>query len=612
MNIENSRQSALEAMDVFMSAAGQPDSLRVSKSGELTVTNGLVTLFNRAVSKLRSRIDQDYKPTDWHAKAREAVLDKLAREVSMFSDGTRREDVQILDQLITNVSSSAPSSRPDTWRIRFAEEIAELKNAHIDDPLISALEKIDFFGQPGNRALFPHVRKHLAGEGSLPKALEMGLSSYLTKDRGLKQETAENASKNLAKVMIKYGSDVHEAIDIGCKAGRMILDGKVEGKSESVLEQAYLQVHHGMSLDEATKICNELRREKKTVADALEEVKLMAMHGMPFDLAQAVIALGSSLAKEPALESLTKAQKIEIAWLRLSEDLAPEEAILVSLQAGGGEGEFTVARAQMLRAQVAPLRQHIEALISKALPAGWAERWNSSANGAQQLIDTTHLTRYFLRYLKDSLSEGDIDAKSGLATKFLADAGRSYFKFGSGPAAKKVLTDSDKAIAALEDFEPDPKIRESLSRALFQAGGNGLVAAYTTQLKTNSGENFAIMTVDVDEEKSLNPTFWISVQRTDENKIRVGYTIYLKHFSIGNLDLKHPIRINDRFNRTDKANENDFTGYSQGVIEFDPEQLRKGILDPQPVGEVKLTMIVEPDRRSIVRNMIRDNFEVYL
>ena len=612
MNIDKSRQSAFEAMDVFMSAAGQPDSLRISKSGELTVTNGLVTLFNRAVSKLRRRIDQDYKPIDWHAKAREAVLNKLAKEVSMFSDGTRREDVQILDKLIADVSASAQSSRPDTWRIRFAQEIAALKNAHIDDPLISALEKIDFFGQPGNRVLFPHVRKHLAGEGSLPKALEMGLKSYLTKDRGLKRETAGNASKNLAKVMIEYGSDVHEAIDIACKAGSTILDKKIDTNNESVLQQAYLQVHHGISLDEATKICNELRREKKTVANALEEVKLMARHGMPFDLAQAIVALGSSLSKESDLESLTKAQKIEIAWLRLSEDVAPEEAILISLQAGGDEGEFTLARAKTLRALVAPLREHIEALISKVLPAGWPEDWNSSANGAKQLVDTTHLTRYFFKYLKDSLSEGGIDTKSGLATKFLADAGRTHFKFGSGPAAKKVHTDSDEAITALKDFEPDPKIRESLSRALFQAGGNGLVAAYTEQLKTNAGKNFGIMTVDVDEEKSLNPTFWISVQRTDENKIRVGYTIYLKHFSIDNPDLTHPIRINDRFNRTDKANESDFTGYSQGAIEFDPEQLRKGIIDPQPFGEVKLTMIVEPDRGSIVRNMIKQNFGIYL
>ena len=603
-----SRQSAVEAMDAYFTGIHQSESLRVSKSGTVAVRAPIVTLFNRAVSQLKSKFDKDYKPTDWQAKARETVLDKLAKEASLFSHGIRREDMQILDQLISKLTASITPGRPDAWRKRFTEEIAALK----DKQLAAALEKIAFFGQPGNAALFPHVRNHLSGEGSLKQALEMGLKSYLTKDRGLKQTTADNASRKLAKVMADYGSNVHEAIDIVGKAGRMVLSHDIEGKHTSALPLAYLQVRYGIALDEAKKINKELLRENKTIGDVREEVKLMATHQMPFDLAQAVVGLGSSLAEVPALKDLTMTQKIEIAWLRLCEDVSPEEAILISLQAGRGRNEFTIARAHLLKELTVQLRKHTEELISKVLPAGWPEGWNPSANGAQQLIDTTHLTRYFLKYLKDSLKEGDIDTQLGLAKKFLTDAGRTRFKFGSGPDATKIHRDSNKAITALEEFEPDPKIRESLSRALFQAGGNGLVAAYTRQLKTSAGQDFAIMTIDVDDEKSLTPTFWISVQRTNDNKIRVGYTIYLKHFSIDNPDLTHPIRINERFNRSDQASESDFTGCSEAVVEFDPEQLREGILDPQPVEDIKLTMIIEPDKNSIVRNMIQHDFEIYL
>lgn len=336
MKIDHSRQSAVEALDAFLSAAHQPDALRVSKSGEVQVTNGAVTLFNRAVNTLRSTFDKDYKPTDWHASARSAVIDKLAKEVSMFGEGMRRDDMKILDKLVSRISDPAQPGRPSSWRVRFTEEIAALKETHTADPLVSALEMIDFFGQRGNATIFPHVRKHLAGEGSLPQALEMGLKSYVKNDRGLDQATADNGARTLTKIMINYRSNVYEAIDIAGCAGRMIIDGSIAGQHMPALPLAYLRVHHGLSLDMARQVYGEVHSAGKTVAEARNAIPLMLTYDLPFKEANEAASLAASMGDDTELQTMSVAQKAEIAWLRLHAGKSPNEAKLISLSRPDG------------------------------------------------------------------------------------------------------------------------------------------------------------------------------------------------------------------------------------------------------------------------------------
>ncbi len=607
MKIENSRQSAVEAMDAFLSAAHQPDALRVSKSGEVQVTNGAVTLFNRAVDKLRSTFDKDYKPTDWQARARSAVVDKLAKEVSMFGEGMRRDDMKILDKLVSRISDPAQPGRPSSWRARFTEEIAALKETHTADPLASALEKIDFFGQPGNAALFPHVRKHLAGEASLPQALEKGLKSYLKQDRGLDQATADKGARALTKVMLNYGSHVHEAIDIVGSAGRMDIDSSVGPLKMPSLPLAYLRVHHGLSLDRAREVFREVHAAGKTVATARDTIQLMVTHDLHFDEANAIVGLAGSMGTDPELQALSVAQRTEIAWLRLHEDKSPEEAPLISLLAGRLDGRTWVRRDALLAQVGTHLQRTIDEAIGAALPAGWPNEWEALADGSRRLTNTAAFRKDYLGFLQDSLKEGHINKAMGVASVFVKDAQRTHFRFGTGPSAVKVELDENKAIEVLTSFEPDPAIRQSLSRALFQAGGNGLVAAIHTSLAQAAGSQFSILSLDPDnDEQKANSRFWISVQRTEEGKLRVGYTMYFKHFTLQDLEHDQRMRINGRFDSSTPANETDHTARATAVIEFDPEQLRQGIIEPELVREPELRLTIEPDHRSIMHAMLRD------
>lgn len=607
MNIEKSRQSAVEAMDALLSAAHQPDALRVSKSGKVQVTNGVVTLFNRAVDKLRTTFDKDYKPTDWQAKARSAVLDKLAREVSTFSGGTSRADMQILDKLVAKISDPAQPGHASSWRVRFTEEIAALKETHTADPLASALEKIDFFGQPGNAAVFPHVRKHLAGEASLPQALEKGLKSYLKQDRGLDQATADKGSRTLTKVMLNYGSNVHEAIDIVGSAGRMVIDSSVGQLDMPSLPLAYLRVHHGLPMDKARQVYGEVHLAGKAVAGSREAIQLMLTHDLPFDKADAIVELAASMGKDEELKSLSLAQRTEIAWLQVQDGKSPEEASLTSVLAGRLEGR-TWARRDTLLAQVGThLQRTIDAAITAALPAGWPNAWEALPDGSRRLTHTAAFRKDYLSFLQDSLKEGHIDKDRGVASVFVKDAQRTHFRFGTGPSAVKVKLDESKALEALTAFEPDPAIRQSLSRALFQAGGNGLVAAIHTSLAQVAESQFSILSLDPDnDEQKANARFWVSVQRTEEGKLRVGYTMYFKHFTLQDLENNQRMRINGRFDSSTPANETDHTARATAVIEFDPEQLRQGLIEPELVREPELRLTIEPDRSSIMHAMLRD------
>lgn len=609
MNIEKSRQSAVEAMDAFLSAAHQPDTLRVSKSGKVQVTSGVVTLFNRAVDKLRTTFDKGYKPTDWQARARSAVLDKLAKEVSMFGEGMSGADMHILDKLLSRISDPARSGHASSWRARFTEEIAALKETHTADPLASALEKIDFFGQRGNAAVFPHVRKHLAGEASLPQALEKGLKSYLKQDRGLDQATADKGARTLTKVMLNYGSNVHEAIDIVGSAGRMVIDSSVGQLDMPSLPLAYLRVHHGLPMDKARQVYGELHAAGKTVAEARNAIPLMLAFDLPFKEANAAAGLAASMGDDTELQTMSVAQKAEIAWLQLHAGKSLNEAKLISLSAGRMDGGTPVRRDALLTQIGADLQRTINETTDAALPIGWPNQWEALPDGSRRLTDTAAFKKDYLDFLLGSLKEGDIDNDLGVASVFVKDAQRTHFCFGTGNSAVTATPAENKALQLLTDFEPDPATRQSLSRALFQGGGNGLAAAINTSLKAAGQALFSILSFDPNNDRQdARASFWISVQRTDEGKLRVGYTTYFKHFTLQDSNQGRDVQINGAFDSSTPATETDHTARATAVIEFDPEQLRQGIIDPQLVGEPELQMKIEPDFDSTARVMLKARF----
>ena len=243
--------------------------------------------------------------------------------------------------------------------------------------------------------------------------------------------------------------------------------------------------------------------------------------------------------------------------------------------------------------------------FSEALPSGWPDQWEAMPDGSRRLAHTEAFSKEFLSFLKDSFKEGSIDPQSGLSTKFLADAGRTHFRFGIGPDATEVDTDASKAIKILTQFVPDPTIRQSLSRCLFQGGGNGLKGSMALSLAAPNNPFFSIFELDPDTGSGeANSTTTISLQVTEEGKIRVGYTVYMNHFSLGETATGRTIKINSGYDSSTPASATNHTAVARGLVEFDMEQLRQGIIDPVLVRDPELRLTIEPDRPRLLLTML--------
>jgi hypothetical protein len=218
---------------------------------------------------------------------------------------------------------------------------------------------------------------------------------------------------------------------------------------------------------------------------------------------------------------------------------------------------------------------------------------------------------HFMDFFQGSLDDCTIDEKQGLSEKFIKDVGRSKFKFGSGDTSVTVSTDPIKAMGAFEAFAPDDMVRQTLSRALFQAGGNGLEYAMGLGLAGPGKDLFSIFSVDPENEKmNASPDYWMSLQHTEDGKIRVGYTLYMKHFRLVNTNTGDLLPINSRYNSSTPATDKDHTARAIVVIEFDYAQLSKGISEPKWVRPPELRLTIEPDHETIMKKKFENKLKM--
>jgi hypothetical protein len=154
-------------------------------------------------------------------------------------------------------------------------------------------------------------------------------------------------------------------------------------------------------------------------------------------------------------------------------------------------------------------------------------------------------------------------------------------------------------------------VRQTLSKALYQAGGNSLTGAMSTGLAGPEKEFFSILPANPKNEKpKVSPNCWISLQHTEDGKIRVGYTLYMKHFSLMKPNTDDLLPINSRYNSSTPTTDKDHTARAIAVIEFDYAQLSKGILEPKLVRPPELRLTIEPDHETIMTKMFENKLDM--
>ena len=232
------------------------------------------------------------------------------------------------------------------------------------------------------------------------------------------------------------------------------------------------------------------------------------------------------------------------------------------------------------------------------------------SDGSRRLKNTSNFATQFMDFFQRSLNECTIDEQQGLSKEFITDVGRSKFKFGSGDTSLTVSTDRTKAMNALESFAPDRMVRQTLSKALFQLGGNGLEYAMRLGLAGPGKDQFSIFSLDPEnEKKSASSGCWISLQHTEDGRVRIGYSLYMKHFTLMNMNTGDLLPINARYNSSTPATDKDHTARAIAVVEFDYAQLSKGILEPQWVRPPELRLTIEPDHESLLKGMVENKLK---
>jgi hypothetical protein len=604
-----STQTAMQAMEIYHSAVDKPEALRVTKTGKIELVSGATVLFNRLARAINPKININDATTHWHEKARAAIFQKLTREIALVTDTVSKKDSQILYSALKCVTDKNSKNTNANWLDQLHREIALHGQKENIGSLAEAIKNISLLGKPENAALYPYVQKQLRAGYNFSEALKGGLINFLEKEHGMQSNSAKNAANTMHHLMLTYDSPVAEALFITSRAGQMVLKNELNGQKLPPLPLAYLQIHHELSLEASINIYKAVQNADKTVADAREKISVMQIYNVAFDEADAIVSFAESLESTTPKE-LSEAQRIEIAWLRLHSSKDPENAKLISLQAGRIHGRIPPNREAQLTSANAKIDQEIENEMSEALPAGWPDEWELMPDGSRRLKNTANFATQFMDFFQGSLSDCKIDEKLGLSDKFILDVGRSNFKFGSGDTSVTVRTDPKKAMAALESFATDRVVRQTLSKALFQAGGNGLEYAIALGLAGPGKKQFSILSADPKNKKTnASSDCWISLQHTEDGKVRVGYSLHMKHFRLRNTNTDDLLPINSRYNSSTPATDKDHTARAIAVIEFDYAQLSKGILEPKWVRPPELRLTIEPNYETLMKAMVKNKLK---
>ena len=598
MSANNITYSAMRSLEVYLSAQNNPDSIRVTDTNDLIVASKATMLFERIGRSFSAGPGNAQGKTDWSQMAHDALVKKFENEISNITGKTlSSQDKNDLERLLADIKKSKTTQTSTSARSALARGLDALKLKN--EQLAESIQSIAFLENPENSKILPYLRPHSSDSQSFDALLEKGLTDYLHKEMGMQKNYAEGMAKTLGHLMTSYNTNIDESMDILKLAGKMKNTRQFPDKD--LIPLAFLRIHHNVKLSDAIELKKSVERHTINdkpiqIKDARTEVALMMTYQVSFRTAYAIAKQAAKLKNSDGMKSFSGAQLTEIAKLMVENKKSFKDAKAISLQAGEIQGELPANRDDALKQITLSRDSYKYERLARLLPVGWNDdhTWKTMPDGSRELKSTEKFGNDLMKFLNDSFAKHPVDETTGLSDLFLRDVGREKFNFGGGEKGTIVVTDSARARSELEKFVPDTEVRKTLSHVLFQAGGNGIISAMSTAL--GSGQDlFSIMSTDGEDKiPSAGSDFWIDLQHTDDGKIRVTYTNYMKHVGIMDSDSHEGfVSINPHLSRDTPASATDHSAKAVVTIELDPEQLKRGIIDPQMVGSPTLSLKID-------------------
>jgi hypothetical protein len=189
--------------------------------------------------------------------------------------------------------------------------------------------------------------------------------------------------------------------------------------------------------------------------------------------------------------------------------------------------------------------------LDPALPSGYDIKKLLTTNFKVDLKIPKEKNTIFLEFLKDSAGNS-ISLDDEIPDFCLRDLNRSHIKFKVGKKEKYLKPGHQKEmIEEITNLDSNATVRSTLCKAIFQAGGNGIITSYAQIFEKGRSGNFTII-----------------------------YTLYEKHFALVDPESGKNYPINSNFESSKPASKNDFTSFSKFTIELNHADLEVGLYNP--------------------------------
>jgi hypothetical protein len=220
--------------------------------------------------------------------------------------------------------------------------------------------------------------------------------------------------------------------------------------------------------------------------------------------------------------------------------------------------------------------------LNPALPSGYDINKLLSTDFKTDLKIPSEKNDIFLDFLKESAGNSISVDDDEIPDFCLRDLNRSHIKFKIGKNEKSLSPGHEnEMIEEIEKLDKNRTVRSTLCKAIFQAGGNGIITSYSQIFAKRNDQIFGILNFDSEKnDEGSKAHFEIGIEKGKSGNFTINYTLYEKHFALVDFESGKNYPINTNFDSSKPASKDDFTGLSKFTIELDRSDLELGFYNP--------------------------------
>ena len=219
--------------------------------------------------------------------------------------------------------------------------------------------------------------------------------------------------------------------------------------------------------------------------------------------------------------------------------------------------------------------------INPALPRGCDIKKLLTSDFKVDLKIPDEKNEIFVKFLIESAGDS-ISLDDEIPDFCLRDLNRSYIKFKVGEKEKSLSPGhQSEMIEAITNLDSNTTVRSTLCKAIFQAGGNGIITSYAQIFAKENNQILGLLNFCPEkDDQGSKAHFEISIEKEKSGNFTINYALHEKHFALVDPESGENYPINSNFDSSKPASKDDFTGFSKFTIELNRSDLELGFYNP--------------------------------